>query len=171
MKHLRSSFIIFFATALVTFCFCRTSEAQTAVYAGFSGASINSGPSASAYGGLFGLYAQSGHYAYFGGDFRGSLLSRSGFNYYTGAVGPRLALKPPVLPIRPYVEGLVGVASYNGGKGTSNSTHLNYQAVVGADWTILPHIDWRVLEYAYSGTTGGPVKANIFTTGLVFRLW
>jgi hypothetical protein len=164
MKHTRVLFVAFFVTFAITFCSNRPSEAQTAIYAGFSGASVNGGPSGSTFGALVGLYAQSGHYAYFGGDFRGSLLSHNGFGYYTGALGPRLALKPPLLPIRPYIEGLVGVASYNSG------THLNYHGVVGVDWTLLPHIDWRVIDYDYSGTSG-PVSANIFSTGLAIRLW
>lgn len=170
MKQSCSLFRLFFAAAIFLVFSCSASHAQTAVYGGFSGAAMNSAPSSTTYGGLVGLYAQSGHYAYFGGDFRGTFLSHNGFHYYTGAVGPRLAFKPPVLPLRPYVEGLAGVASYNSGKNTSSSTHLNYQAVVGMDWTLLPHIDWRVIEYAYSGTTGS-VKANIFTTGLAIRLW
>lgn len=170
MKHSRSSFLLFYFATIFMFCLSRPSEAQTAIYGGFSGAAINSGASPTAYGALVGLYAQSGHYAYFGGDFRGSFLSRNGFNFYTGAVGPRLALKPPVLPIRPYIEGLAGIASYNEGRGTSSGTHLSYHVVAGVDWTLLPHIDWRVLDYDYSGTTGS-VKANIFSTGLVLRLW
>lgn len=171
MKHLRFVTILLFVAISITIFANHRANAQTAVYAGFSGAAITTGANPSAYGGLVGLYAQSGHYAYFGGDFRGSFLSRNGFSYYTGALGPRLALKPPVLPIRPYLEGLVGVASANSGRGTSNSNHLNYQVVAGVDWTLLPHIDWRVLDYAYSATSGGEVKASIFSTGLVLRLW
>jgi len=44
-------------------------------------------------------------------------------------------------------------------------------AVGGLDTTILPHVDWRVIEFAYSAATGSPVNAKIFTTGLVLRLW
>jgi hypothetical protein len=170
MIRLRSFLIVFFVTSIVAFCLNRTAEAQTAIYAGFSGASITSGPESSNYGALVGLYAQSGRYAYFGGDFRGSILSHNGFDFYSGAVGPRLAFKPPVLPLRPYIEGLVGVANYNSGRNTSSGTHLNYHVVAGLDWTLLPHIDWRVIDYDYSGTTG-PVSANILSTGLVVRFW
>lgn len=164
--------------SLLTFAFLAStvlilkpsSQAQTAIYGGFSGASITSGPEGAAYGGFVGLYAQSGHYAYFGGDFRGSFLTRNGFNFYSGAVGPRLALKPPILPLRPYIEGLVGAANYNSGKNTSSDTHVGYHVVVGLDLTLLPRIDWRVIDYDYSGNTG-PTKANIFSTGIALRLW
>lgn len=170
MKLLRSFLALVFVALAATFFLSPSASAQTALYAGFSAASITSGPQGSNYGALVGLYAQSGHYAYFGGDFRGSLMSHNGFDFYTGAVGPRLAFRPPILPLRPYIEGLAGVASYNSGKNTSSTTHLNYHVVAGVDWTLLPHIDWRVIDYDYSGTTG-PVNASIFSTGLVLRLW
>jgi hypothetical protein len=170
MKRFCSFSTFVFVASTILFSLSHPARAQTAIYGAFSGASISSGPTNSAFGALFGLYAQSGHYAYFGGDFRGSVLTRNGFDFYSGAVGPRLAFKPPILPLRPYIEGLVGAAIYNSGRNTSSDTHLNYHAVVGLDMTILPRVDWRVLEYDYSGTTG-PVKAHIFSTGLALRLW
>ena len=146
-------------------------DAQIGVYAGFSGAPVNgSGATQSAFGPTFGVYAQSGRYISFGGDFRGTFLARNGFNYFTGAAGPRLVLKTPVLPFRPYVEGLVGVASVRDGDGSSSSTNLNYQILGGVDMTILPRIDWRVLEFDYSAASGSSVNAKIFTTGIVLRL-
>lgn len=161
-----------FLSALFTLLFAASSaRSQVAAYAGFSGGPVNGSGVSAAYGPVVGVYAQSGHFILLGGDARGSFLSHNGFHYYTGAVGPRLTLKPPVLPLRPYVEGLVGVASFNSGSGTSSSTKLNYQALGGVDFTLLPHIDWRVIEFAYSGTSGSPVNAKIFTTGLVLRLW
>src|SRR5215469_10626253 len=99
MKHLRSRVIFFVVAIAVTFFSIRPATAQTAIYGAFSAAPISSGPESLSYGGLFGLYAQSGHYAYFGGDFRGSILSRNGFDYYSFSVGPRLAFKPPILPL------------------------------------------------------------------------
>jgi hypothetical protein len=170
MKQLRSTLIVLFGIFAIALCSARAANAQTAIYGGFSAASMNSGPESVSYGGLVGLYAQSGHYAYFGGDFRGSFLSRNGFNYTTFAVGPRLAFKPPVLPIRPYIEGLVGGTWYNNGRGTSSDSHVGYHVVAGVDWTLLPHLDWRVIDYDYSGNTG-PTTASVFSTGLALRLW
>ncbi len=146
-------------------------EAQTGVYAGFSGAPIGgSGATQSAFGPTLGVYAQSGRYISLGGDLRGTFLTRNGFNYFTGAAGPRIAIKPPVLPIRPYVEGLIGVASVRDGNGSTSSTNLNYQILGGVDMTILPHVDWRLIEFDYSAASGSSVNAKIFTTGLVLRL-
>lgn len=149
-------------------------HAQLAVYAGYSGASTRGGSSDWAYGPMFGIYKQSGHLAStinIGGDLRGSLISRNGFDYYTGAVGPRVAFKAPVIPLRPYVEGLVGVASYNRGNGTDSSTSFNYQIVAGLDLTLVPRFDWRVVDFAYSAVSGSNVNAKILSTGLVIRIW
>ena len=162
---------VFFSTLFVLLFATSGARAQVAAYAGFSGGPVNGTGVSAAYGALVGVYAQSGHFISLGGDARGTFLSHNGFHYYTGAVGPRLAVKPPILPFRPYVEGLIGVGNFNGGSGTSSSTKLNYQALGGVDFTFFPHLDWRVIEFAYSATSGSPVNAKIFTTGLVLRLW
>lgn len=156
---------------LFSILFAGTACAQIAVYAGASGAPINGTGTSSAFGALVGVYAQKGMLLSIGGDARASFLTRNGFQYFTGAVGPRVAFRMPVLPLRPYVEGLVGVANYNNGSNSSSSTHLNYQVVGGLDATILPHIDWRVIEFDYSAVANSSVNAKIFTTGLVIRLW
>jgi hypothetical protein len=170
MKLHRPLLAVLFALVFVS-SFTFSAEAQVAVYAGFSGAPVSgSGATGSAFGPMFGLYAQSGRYISLGGDVRGSFLTRNGFNYFTGAAGPRVSIKPPILPFRPYVEGLVGVASFKDGNGSSSSTKLNYQVLGGIDATILPHIDWRVIEFGYSAVSGNSVNAKIFSTGLVLRL-
>lgn len=169
MKLQRPLLAVFFA--LLFSGIAVRAEAQIGVYAGFSGAPINgSGATQSAFGPTLGVYAQSGRYVSLGGDLRGTFLTRNGFNYFTGAAGPRLALRAPVLPIRPYVEGLVGVASVKDGNGSSSNTNLNYQILGGIDMTILPHVDWRVIEFDYSAASGSSVNAKILTTGLVLRL-
>ena len=48
------------ATAVFTLLFAATAKAQIAIYAGFSGARLNSG-STNVYGPLVGVYAQTGH--------------------------------------------------------------------------------------------------------------
>ena len=171
MKRL-FSFALLFAAFFATLT--PSLHAQLAVYAGYSGAYTSGAASEWAYGPMFGIYKQSGHLAStinIGGDLRGSLISRNGFNYYTGAVGPRVAFKAPVIPLRPYVEGLVGVASYNSGSGTDSSTSFNYQIIGGLDMTLVPRFDWRVVDFAYSAVSGSNVNAKILSTGLVIRLW
>jgi hypothetical protein len=170
MKHRHPFLAVLFALVFVSSVACRAG-AQIAVYAGFSGGPVSgTGATGSAFGPMLGIYAQSGRYISLGGDLRGSFLTRNGFDYFTGAAGPRIAFRAPVLPLRPYVEGLVGVASFNDGNGSSSSTKLNYQVLGGVDFTILPHIDWRVIEFDYSAVSGNPVNAKIFSTGIVLRL-
>lgn len=148
-------------------------HAQIGVYAGFSGAPVSGAGTNSAYGPLVGIYKQTGYamnLVSIGGDLRGSFLSHDGFHYYTGAIGPRIAFKAPILPLRPYVEGLVGVGNVQFSSNNS-STHFNYQVAGGLDLTLIPRLDWRVVEFDYSALTGQSVNAKIFTTGLVLRVW
>lgn len=161
MKPLRA-----IALALLVLLFTLTAKAQIGVYAGFSGAHFNS---TTVLGPLVGVYAQRGALLMLGGDVRGSFLNRNGQQFNTGAIGPRLALHPVGLPIKPYVEALIGIASTNTGS-SSSTTHLNYQILGGIDATLLPHLDWRVIEFDYSALTGRSLNANILTTGIVFRL-
>lgn len=155
-------------------CTAAPLRAQIAVYAGYSGASVGGTSQDWAYGPMFGIYKQSGHLAStinIGGDLRGSFVGRNGFHFNTGAAGPRVAFKAPVLPLRPYVEGLVGVASYNYGNGTTSTTHFNYQVIAGLDLTFFPRLDWRVVDFAYSAASGQNINAKILSTGLVLRVW
>jgi hypothetical protein len=156
------------ALALLAMLSAATAGAQIGVYAGFSGGH-DTAVSGAVYGPLVGAYVQKGGVLSLGADLRGSFLSHNGGQFYTGAVGPRIALKPAVLPIKPYLEGLVGIG-HTGGGNASSSTHLNYQVLFGIDATILPRIDWRVIEYDYSALVGNSTSATILTTGIVFRL-
>jgi hypothetical protein len=164
---------LLFALLLAFFLIPTGANAQIAVYAGFSGAPISGGSTNTAFGPLVGVYKQTGYAANIvsiGGDLRGSFLTHDNFHYYTGAAGPRLAFKAPILPFRPYVEGLVGAGNVQNGGGNS-STHFNYQVVAGLDTTILPRVDWRVIEFDYSAVSSSSFNAKIFTTGLVLRIW
>jgi hypothetical protein len=148
-------------------------HAQIGIYAGFSGAPISGGSSDWAFGPTVGVYKQTGYAAHIisvGGDLRGTFLTRNSFHYYTGAAGPRIAFKAPILPFRPYVEGLIGVGNVQNNSG-GGSTNFNYQVLAGLDTTLLPHLDWRVVEFDYSAIASQSVNAKIFTTGLVLRLW
>jgi hypothetical protein len=150
-------------------------HSQVSIYAGFSGANIGGVSGTNwVYGPLVGIYKQTGHAAStvsIGGDLRGSFLARDNFHYYTGAVGPRIAFKAPVLPFRPYIEGLIGAGNLQQGDGTASHTHFNYQVLAGLDTTIFPHIDWRMVEFDYSAVSGSSVNAKILSTGLVLRIW
>lgn len=164
---------VVFAALLALFLVPAALPAQVALYAGFSAAPLSGTNTNWAYGPLVGAYKQTGYAANvvsIGGDIRGSFLSRDSFHYYTGAAGPRIAFKAPILPFRPYVEGLVGIGNLQSDSRNS-SNHFNYQVLAGLDTTLLPHLDWRVIEFDYSAVSSQSFNAKIFTTGLVLRLW
>ena len=64
--------------------------------------------------------------------------------------GPRVALHGRVFPIKPYAEFLFGVAHYSNVSGAPhNSSDFAYRWVGGVDSTILPRLDWRVIDFSY----------------------
>jgi hypothetical protein len=162
-------------------------DAQVAIYGRFDATHISSSeteyePTAWYVGPGAGIYYDFIHLGPLsaGLDLRGDLLFASQQKYRSALIGARVAIKAPVLPIKPYVQVSAGSG---GAKSTAPSllaTHYNnkfqYQIAGGVDFTILPHIDFRVAELAYgrmAGISSGlPVPAsNLFvaSTGLVFR--
>ena len=104
----------------------------------------------------------------------------------TAEVGLRLGFQPPLLRLKPYVQGGVGYlatrtvnTSTTPGTNTQvNSTFGNDYATVGfhagVDKPLIPFLDFRVVEvgYAhafYSGFSSSTSNANVFSisTGLV----
>jgi hypothetical protein len=87
----------------------------------------------------------------------------------SGFVGPRLALHLPVFPLKPYVEALIGGSSYpNLPNGLPLKSKLTGRFVAGVDTTILPRIDWRIVDFSY-GITAATPRAMSLTTGVVLR--
>ena len=153
----------------------RRGYAQTGVYLDFSAAKLSAGTGDWMYGPTVGLYHSVGYGLVSAGlDARGTFLTRDGAHLYSGLVGPRLALTPHVLPFKPYVEGLVGVGNYGTGAvgGNATSTNFEYQLLGGVDMTILPRIDWRVVEFSYGGLSvlNGSYNPKTLSTGIVLRL-
>jgi hypothetical protein len=119
--------------------------------------------------GTFGLYVKIFELGpvYISADGRGDISSQ----IHSGLAGPRLAIKLPILPIKPYGEILFGVSSYPQTSGSLQySNDFAYRYVLGLDSTILPHIDWRVVDFSYginNSANGG--HAESITSGLVIR--
>jgi hypothetical protein len=94
-------------------------------------------------------------------------------NVNSGLIGPRLALHFPVLPIKPYAELLVGGTYYRTATRTSkDSSDLAYRWVGGIDTAILPHLDWRILDFSYGGgltVLNKTIHMKTLSTGLVLR--
>jgi hypothetical protein len=114
-------------------------------------------------------------------DVRGSYGWGDGYAYRDGLAGLRLVARPPVLPIRPYVEGAVGLAATRATATTGLPTHFSnkfaYEVLGGLDLTIFPHIDLRIPEIGYGQVSpvAGPnaPATTLFqiSTGVVIRFW
>jgi len=130
-------------------------------------------------------------------DARGSIVNSTqgaytaynagGGHIGSGLGGIRATFHTPFLPLKPYVQGSVGVARTNFGtefntglatSGVSNTTgvqissHLEYDGFAGLDLAILPMFDFRVVELGYGAVQGNshtyPVQS--LSTGIVFHL-
>lgn len=88
----------------------------------------------------------------------------------SGLIGPRLAIKLPAFPIKPYGEFLIGFSDFSGSGGLKDSNSFAARYVLGADMTILPHIDWRIADFSYDlNDDDGRGNAKTLSTGLVLR--
>ncbi|HEV2464154.1 MAG TPA: hypothetical protein VGT04_10135 [Acidobacteriaceae bacterium] len=168
-----------FRIALLLACmvgFALPGRAQTGVYAMFSASDFQTPNVSRQYGPTFGVYHDmwSLPVVHAGVDLRATLLGSGSTKAYTGMIGPKLQLHPHVLPLMPYVEGLVGAGDVQVGEGVAviDKTAIAYEGVAGVDWTILPRIDWRVVEFAAGGfsSLNASVSPRTLSTGLVVRL-
>lgn len=166
------------AIALLVLLFAGlNARAQIGVYGQFSAAKLNVPGTDWIYGPTFGAYFARTHFVFLstGIDVRGSFLGNSGSTTLnSGLGGLRLGFKPHVLPIQPYVEGLIGAGhvEYTNQYGADSATKFEYQLLGGADLTLLPHIDWRVVEFSFGGFSGLDTGTNpkTLSTGIVLRL-
>jgi hypothetical protein len=121
------------------------------------------------YGTTVSAYYQRGDFLALGGDVRANFLGGSGVSLNSGVAGPRVAAKLHAVPLQIYGEALGGFGSYTSSSTASNAIEAEYQLVVGVDATILPRIDWRVVEYNYTGASGN-LSSNSLSTGIVLRI-
>jgi hypothetical protein len=171
MKGLSRVFIGF-SCLLLSFTMVPAAKGQLGLYGGFSAANTNIPNSKWLYGTTFGGYYNAYHVPLVnvGLDARVSILD--GSNTVNGLVGPRVEVHIPFL--KPYLEGLIGASNISGGQGVTafSQTAFSYGFTAGADLTILPRIDWRVVDYSYVRTPSVVTGTNqdILTTGIVLRL-
>lgn len=150
--------------------------AQTGVYVSFSASNFDLPGISWQFGPTVGIYHDFAHAPILsaGADLRGSFLGFGSTKSYSGLIGPRVQIRPHVLPLQPYVEGLVGVGHVEYGTGAvlTDATKFTYQLLAGVDLTIFPHIDWRVAEFSFGGFSGleDNFHPKTVSTGLVLRL-
>jgi hypothetical protein len=151
-------------------------KAQTGVYATFSAAKLNQPNTGWMYGPTVGLYSDVSRFGFFstGFDVRGTFLTGGGNSLNSLIVGPRLAVRPRVIPLQPYAQvGLgFGHAAFGQGSARTTATKFEYQFLGGLDMTVLPRIDWRVVEFSYGGLSdlNGSFNPKTLSSGIVFRL-
>jgi hypothetical protein len=151
-------------------------SAQIGVYGTFSAANFRVPNTGWQYGSTFGLFDDHWKIPFFalGIDGRGAVIGGTEASVASGLVGPRIVFKPHVLPIMPYVEALGGVGRAEDGEGSAATsvTKFEYNFVGGVDYTVLPRIDWRVVEFSYGGLTAfnGSFNPRTLSTGIVFRI-
>ncbi|MHB1857169.1 MAG: hypothetical protein ACYCPM_07010, partial [Acidobacteriaceae bacterium] len=65
-----------------------------------------------------------------------------------------------------------GHADYGQGVAHVSATKFQYQFLGGLDLTVLPRIDWRVVEFSYGGLSGlgSSLNPKTISTGIVVRL-
>ena len=166
--------MILLVTCLV--CFSAAARAQTGVYVTFNASDFQTHNVGERYGPAFGIYHDMWHAPFLraGVDVRAMLLGGGSTEAYSGLFGPTLQLHPHVVPLKPYVEGLIGAGHVNAGRGvaTIDTTAFAYAGVIGLDWTILPRVDWRVIEFSAEGFSNlnGNVSPKTWGTGLVLRI-
>ena len=155
---------------------CWTARAQTGVYAeygvswfGIPNLSVQSGPTFGVYYDHWGV-----PFVRAGIDARASFMGTGSAVEDTGLIGPRIQIKPHILPLMPYGEALIGVKHMNVGQGFAHTegNSFTWALNAGLDLTILPRIDWRMVDYTYGGIPGNSLHSNPNTvsTGIVVRL-
>ncbi|HEY6414203.1 MAG TPA: hypothetical protein VIX42_10975 [Edaphobacter sp.] len=157
-------------------------RAQVGIYGAFTTGKLNTPNTPWLYGGTGGIYKDHGHgLVALGFDARGEFLHQGGnagsgsdTTLGSGLVGIRFAVTPHVLPLKPYAEGLIGVGHIAVGEGfaRTSSTNFEYKVLGGMDYTFFPRLDWRVVEFGYTGLANHDldVRTKTLSTGLVFRL-
>lgn len=152
------------------------SHAQLAVYGGFTTSKLTTPNTPRLNGASFGAYYDSHRFPVvnFGIDVRGTVLpvkDTTGVTLITA--GPRAVFHLPLIPLRPYGEGMIGggkVQYGSGGIGSYNSGSFAAGVTAGADLHILPFIDWRVIDYSFTRLVGPKANQNSITTGIVVRI-
>jgi hypothetical protein len=170
-SYLRTLSILLFGTFALTIA----AQAQTGLYAEFGGSKVDAPSNDWIYGPTFGLYHDfySVPFIHVGGDLRFSILGVSQTtSLISGEIGPRVSVHPRILPVMPYLEALGGIGHYDFGAGQSSNTQFEYQFLAGIDYTLIPRLDWRVVEFSYGGLSAfnGDLHPKTLSTGLVLRL-
>ncbi|MEO6805033.1 MAG: hypothetical protein ABI286_08885 [Edaphobacter sp.] len=127
-----------------------------------------------------------------GADLRGSILTTKrgaaaqfnggGTRIYSALGGVRAVFHTPFAPLKPYIQGSVGLGRSDYGLSNTTSSgqvilynNFEYMGLAGLDVKLLPIMDWRVAEFGYGGLNPfGTLSHNYpikqVSMGFVFHL-
>jgi hypothetical protein len=196
--------VLLLAAAVATATLSLPAHAQLAVYGTVTGSrltNLQSSPEAPAgsqlnnsvspLGGTLGAYYDFKKLGpvKLGADLRGSLartdrgaytsFNGGGTHLYSGLAGIRAVFHTPFVPLHPYIQGSAGIGRTDYGilfnRGITLRTNFQYEAFAGVDLSILPILDFRVVEFGYGGLNPFGSNSNNYpiqsvSSGLVFRL-
>ena len=153
------------ATAVLSLS-CLAASAQISIYGKLDidhHTDTNSGNSFNVYGGGLGVQDDFAHLGplSLGADLRGDFESGNQNSYRSFLGGVPVGFKIPIVGLKPYVEPLFGVGGdkFTGSTGSGGSqvvvspnytNKFTYGAVGGLLFTVLPHVDWRIIEVGYT---------------------
>ena len=167
---------LIFLLALVV-AFSSVARAQLAGYVLYTGANTGLANSSWEMGPTIGLYGEGSltPLIALGVDGRGVILAKNGEKLDSGLIGPRLSFHPHLFRIAPYTEFLFGMGHTfvpaQGSAAQIEVTKFEYSLLGGVDYTLVPRLDWRVIEFSYGGFTAftGSYHPKMLSSGLVLR--
>jgi hypothetical protein len=117
-----------------------------------------------------------------GVDLHGSLMRGANAHLNNFLVGVRAAYNPAGLRFKPYAQASIGVGGSRAATNPVYVSKVEYGVAGGVDYSIRPHLDFRVIEIGI-GSVQGISSAAVngsgtipsfrllnFSTGLVFRI-
>ncbi len=114
-------------------------------------------------------------------DVRDSIVHANNASLNSFLVGPRLAFKPLIYGLKPYVQVSIGLGRTKSPLNPVHISKLEYDLFAGVDKSLNKHVDFRAIEIGYGSVTtisssiyGGrtPIpNATLlnFSTGFVFK--
>jgi hypothetical protein len=140
------------------------------VFAEFSGGRTGQGEGI-VWGGSAGGYLQG---SLLGFVVRGTALpSSSTVRLYEATMGPRIAVSVPLLRVFAEAGGGMGHSGFYDSTGNlASDWGPAWQVNLGVAHTILPRVEWRILEGSYGRIYAGPgVSPVMLSTGVTLHVW
>ena len=161
---------------LLLLCACCSMQAESAVYASFSAATLSVPNTEWEYGVTPGFYYDGWKLRrmHTGIDLRAVLLGTGVSKLESGLIGPRIHVEALPLNLKPYGETLFGGShvTFIDNHSTIHRNSFEFQLLAGVDRAVSPRIDWRLAEVTWGTLTnaGLPFRFTTLSTGLVLRV-